>query len=122
MRTMTAAKVGWNMISTPATKKNEGTTGGAAVLTTHWMGLCYLDGEDTGTVVPGRAVAAKWQAPGMPPTRVASLYLKSGGGLGKENLDILEKEGETSRSTGAHQVRCRTKAVRSRCSHGGRHM
>ncbi len=34
----TAGKLGWKMISSPAVGKNEGTSGGVAILTRSWWG------------------------------------------------------------------------------------
>ena len=38
-----AAKKGWKMICSPATGKNEGTSGGVAILTRHWLGLSHIE-------------------------------------------------------------------------------
>ncbi len=37
----TAAKLGWRMISSKAVGKNDGTSGGVAILTGNWLGLSW---------------------------------------------------------------------------------
>jgi len=102
-----ATRAGWHMISAEAIGKQEGTTGGVAILTRSWLGLSYIDSDGDNNkheVVPGRVVAAKWQVPGLPPIFVALIYLKTGTGPVKENLGILGKIGEKAALSGMPMV------------------
>ncbi len=54
------------------------------------MGLSHFEEQSQGEVFPGRAVVAKWEAPGQAAITVGPVCLKTGA----ENLDILGKMGE----------------------------
>ncbi len=84
---------GWNAVMTPAVPgPNGGLSAGTAVLARSHIGLGLpLVGAET--VVPGRAVAARIEAPGYRPMTVLSLYLHDGVGLDKTNLEVLRQVG-----------------------------
>ena len=72
--------------------KHEGNTGGVMICTRSWLGLSLLD--NTEEIVPGRAVAARWQVPGQPAFMVVSAYLVTGKGLDRDNLQFWRRSGK----------------------------
>ncbi len=88
-----AKKRGWKSVWAPAlTTEAGGTSAGVAIFARDHLGLRF---PDVGSHIwhPGRAVAAILEAPGHRPTVVASCYLVSGCGAGRENLEILSDAG-----------------------------
>ena len=66
--------------------------------------LSHAELLSRGEVEPGRAVVEKWPVPGQPGVLVGSVYLKTGVGLGSENLEILNKIGEVAARAGLQVV------------------
>ncbi len=94
---------GWNAVMTPAVPgPNGGLSAGTAVLAKSHIGLGLpLVGSDT--IVPGRAIAARVEAPGYRPMTVLSLYLHDGVGLDRTNLEVLRQVGAFLAAQGDNQ-------------------
>ena len=87
---------GWNSLWTPAFPGANATSwkGGAFIaVSTERVGIS-LASPNCSTVVPGRIVAAKIEAPGYPPFLGSSIYLRLDIGAAGEHLDHLASLGK----------------------------
>ncbi len=84
---------GWNALMTPAVLgPNGGWSAGTAILARSHVGMGMpLTGSEI--VVPARAVAARLEPPGSRPITVVSAYFYDGVGLGRSNMQMLERIG-----------------------------
>ncbi len=82
---------GWKMIAAPAVSgKRGGVSAGVAIFTRVELGVRFPP-HGAHILEPGRAVAAVVEAPACRPTLMISVYLRTGTGLGDDNLRTLEK-------------------------------
>ncbi len=93
---------GWNAMFSPALHgANGGWSAGVAVLARSHIGIS-LPPSGTEHIEPGRAVAARIEAPGCRPFVAMSIYLHDGKGLARCNLDLLGKAGTFLAAQGEH--------------------
>ncbi len=95
-----ARRRGWKSVWAPAAKgPGGGPSAGVAIFVRDCMGLKFPPVADH-VWWPARAVSAVMEAPGFRPVLLTSLYLISGGGTGRANLEILAEVGDRMKRQG----------------------